>query len=61
MSTNSFLPRGPALLAQSGVTLAEAKWLFNQISSGSSNHQQDPRFAVIQSKVSSFVCANNAV
>lgn len=51
----TFIPKGPALLAQAGVTLADAKWLFSQIRSGDGSHQQDPRFGAIHAKVSNFV------
>lgn len=60
MSVNTFIPKGAALLAKAGVTLADAKWLFSQIRSGTDSHQQDPRFDAIHAKVSSFVCSHTS-
>lgn len=59
MSAINSIPKGPALLAQAGVTLADASWLFSQMRSGDKSHQQDPRFGAIHAKVTSFVNAQH--
>lgn len=51
------LPKGPALLAQAGVTLAEAQWLYRQSRSPQAAGNGDPRGATIRGKVQAFLAA----
>lgn len=51
------LPKGPALLAQAGVTLAEAQWLYRQSRAQQAAGNGDPRAAGIREKVKAFLAA----
>ena len=51
------LPKGPALLAQAGVTLAEAQWLYRQSRAPQAAGNGDPRGVTIRGKVRAFLAA----
>jgi len=52
-------PKGPALLAKAGVTLADAQWLYRQQLAGSVS-QDRARFDAIRRKVGSFLATGSA-
>lgn len=53
-ATNATLPKGPALLAKAGVSLADAQWFYRNQHSGASV-TDTTRLESIRRKVSSFL------
>ncbi|MEJ8839366.1 hypothetical protein [Ramlibacter sp. AN1133] len=53
-ATNANCPKGPALLAKAGVTLADAQWFYRQ-RRAASMASDAPRLESIRRKVSSFL------
>lgn len=57
-ATRSTCPKGPALLAKAGVTLAEALWFYRQRARCVTS--EPARLAPIRRKVNRFVARNGA-
>ena len=51
------LPKGPALLAQAGVSLSEAQWFYRSNRASRTHGNGDPRIDAIRGKVRAFLAA----